>query len=102
MNFRFALVFGLLVALVGDVGGATLPKPKPVHADDAIADVLRGEGPSPAAKPLSTAPTGHTSAPSLPPPIIMGVRIGEHQDRTRFVVEISDPFIMRTFTLSGP
>jgi N-acetylmuramoyl-L-alanine amidase len=40
--------------------------------------------------------------PHAPQPIIMGVRIGEHQDRTRFVVETSDPVAMRAFTLSTP
>jgi N-acetylmuramoyl-L-alanine amidase len=32
----------------------------------------------------------------------MGARIGEHADRTRFVVELSDPLSLRTFTLSNP
>ncbi len=32
----------------------------------------------------------------------MGARIGEHPDRTRFVVELSDPVDIRTFTLSSP
>ncbi|MDE1938322.1 MAG: AMIN domain-containing protein, partial [Alphaproteobacteria bacterium] len=32
----------------------------------------------------------------------MGARIGEHPDRTRFVVELSDPVDMRTFTLNNP
>jgi N-acetylmuramoyl-L-alanine amidase len=32
----------------------------------------------------------------------MDARIGEHPDRTRFVVEVSDPFRMRIFTLSNP
>jgi len=32
----------------------------------------------------------------------MAARIGEHQDRTRFVVEVSDPFKLRVFTLADP
>jgi N-acetylmuramoyl-L-alanine amidase len=32
----------------------------------------------------------------------MGARIGEHDDRTRFVVELSEPIAMRTFTLTNP
>ncbi|MGC9953472.1 MAG: N-acetylmuramoyl-L-alanine amidase [Rhizomicrobium sp.] len=32
----------------------------------------------------------------------MSARIGEHPDRTRFVVELSDPVDIRTFTLTGP
>lgn len=32
----------------------------------------------------------------------MDARIGEHPDRTRFVVEVSDPFRVRVFTLTQP
>jgi N-acetylmuramoyl-L-alanine amidase len=35
-------------------------------------------------------------------PIVLGARIGEHDDRTRFVVEFSDPVAIRTFALSNP
>ena len=34
--------------------------------------------------------------------IVMGARIGVHDDRTRFVVELSEPVAMRTFTLNNP
>ncbi|HUO99753.1 MAG TPA: N-acetylmuramoyl-L-alanine amidase [Rhizomicrobium sp.] len=43
--------------------------------------------------------------PKTPAPkeaVVLGVRIGEHPDRTRFVVELSDPVEMRTFTLNNP
>ena len=42
-----------------------------------------------------------TTAPSAPP-VVMNVRIGEHQDRTRFVIELSDPVKLRVFTLANP
>jgi N-acetylmuramoyl-L-alanine amidase len=35
-------------------------------------------------------------------PVVMSARIGDHTDRTRFVVELSDPLNMRTFTLNNP
>jgi N-acetylmuramoyl-L-alanine amidase len=35
-------------------------------------------------------------------PVVMDARIGEHPDRTRFVVEVSDPFRVRVFTLTNP
>ncbi|MGD0190368.1 MAG: N-acetylmuramoyl-L-alanine amidase [Rhizomicrobium sp.] len=35
-------------------------------------------------------------------PVVMDARIGEHPDRTRFVVEVSDPLQLRVFTLSDP
>ncbi|HEY3638462.1 MAG TPA: N-acetylmuramoyl-L-alanine amidase [Rhizomicrobium sp.] len=35
-------------------------------------------------------------------PVILDARIGEHSDRTRFVVEFSDPVNVRVFTLANP
>ena len=35
-------------------------------------------------------------------PIVLSARIGEHADRTRFVIELSDPVNLRTFTLTNP
>jgi N-acetylmuramoyl-L-alanine amidase len=33
---------------------------------------------------------------------VLSARIGEHSDRTRFVIELSDPVRMRVFTLADP
>jgi N-acetylmuramoyl-L-alanine amidase len=101
MNLWRAILPGLLVAMVLVAGSSAeiLPKPKP-PADDPISNVLRNDNPVPLQKPLAQSPAAHP--PAAAQPIIMGVRIGEHQDRTRFVVEVSDPVAMRTFTLSGP
>jgi N-acetylmuramoyl-L-alanine amidase len=63
---------------------------KPQSVDDVISNVLKAGGHD---RPAAS----HSSDP-----VIMGIRIGEHQDRTRFVVEVSDPVAMRTFTLSNP
>jgi N-acetylmuramoyl-L-alanine amidase len=35
-------------------------------------------------------------------PMVIGARIGEQADRTRFVVELSDPVAIRVFTLANP
>jgi N-acetylmuramoyl-L-alanine amidase len=35
-------------------------------------------------------------------PMVIGARIGEHPDRTRFVIELSDPIPVRAFTLANP
>lgn len=35
-------------------------------------------------------------------PVVLSARIGEHSDRTRFVVELSDPVEFRVFTLANP
>ena len=66
---------------------------KPQSVDDIISHVLKDDKNAGRAQ----KPGSHASLP-----VIMGVRIGEHQDRTRFVVEMSDPVTMRTFTLSNP
>jgi len=51
-------------------------------------------------------PAADQPSPSRPAaastPVVLNARIGEHQDRTRFVVEISDPLTMRVFTLTNP
>ncbi|MDE2182450.1 MAG: N-acetylmuramoyl-L-alanine amidase [Alphaproteobacteria bacterium] len=57
-------------------------------SDDAIARILQN----------TASPAGQATTD----PIVMGARIGEHADRTRFVVELSDPIAMRTFTLTNP
>ena len=63
----------------------------PPTIDDAINQALRDTARN---APSQTAPA--------PEAVIMGARIGEHDDRTRFVVEVSQPIAMRTFTLTNP
>ncbi|MBV9330247.1 MAG: N-acetylmuramoyl-L-alanine amidase [Alphaproteobacteria bacterium] len=43
-----------------------------------------------------------SAAPKTPAPVVIGARLGEQDGRTRFVVELSDPVPMRTFSLSNP
>jgi N-acetylmuramoyl-L-alanine amidase len=49
-------------------------------------------------RPSSSPGTGESGAE----PVIIDARISEHPDRTRFVVEISDPVKVRIFTLANP
>ncbi|MGH9806914.1 MAG: N-acetylmuramoyl-L-alanine amidase, partial [Terriglobia bacterium] len=58
----------------------------------------------PAAKwyPPGTPAEAAPAAPSGAPPVVLNARIGEHQDRTRFVIEVSDPLAVRVFTLTNP
>ena len=96
MNRRLAVVLGLLAASA--LAGAAWAQPSATQAaDDLIAHILQspGQSPVPTAKPGPKPPSG-------PTPIVMGARIGEHEDLTRFVVEMSDPVAMRVFTLSNP
>ena len=39
---------------------------------------------------------------AIPPPAVMSARIGEHADKTRLVLELSDPVNLRAFSLASP
>lgn len=54
----------------------------------------------PPAAPLQAAP--QPAAPPASVPVVLGARVGEQQDRTRFVIELSDPLNLRVFTLANP
>ena len=95
----FLLVSALLgVAAIGADG-----------ADDAIGRLMRdqGDGPNLPAAPVRPLPQP-VAGPTIgavrqgPLPIVMSARIGEHQDRTRLVIELSDPVNLRAFALAGP
>ena len=98
---------GLASAQDADTGAAR-------RADDVIARILSQSPDAPSAPPASALPVQHApspsggegpapgSAPSGPPPVVMSARIGEHADRTRLVLELSDPITLRTFTLANP
>src|SRR6059058_816200 len=48
-------------------------------------------------------PISASSAPvSTALPMVLNARVGEHDDYTRFVFELSDPVKFRVFTLSAP
>ena len=72
--------------------GIAFGQPAP-SVDDVINQVLR-----------DGAKNETRQAPAAPgrDAVIMGVRSGDHDDRTRFVIELSDPIAMRTFTLTNP
>jgi N-acetylmuramoyl-L-alanine amidase len=108
--FRISIIAGILTLL--SVGAAAQISGVP---DDPIARVLRQEQTSPGAPSAAGLPV----APAKPPPgpgaglapgsnaqgnqpIVLSARIGEHEDRTRFVIELSDPVSLRTFTLTNP
>ncbi|HKQ11143.1 MAG TPA: AMIN domain-containing protein, partial [Rhizomicrobium sp.] len=84
--------------------------PMAAGADDAITRLLRSQ--DEAVKRLPVAPSRPASQnlpgpsvgtrPQGPLPIVMSARIGEHQDRTRLVIELSDPVNLRAFALANP
>ena len=79
------------------------PVPKPQTAGPALGsapgqtlNIAPGNvAPGSAAAPAATAPAGT-------PPMVMSARIGEHEDSTRIVLELSDPVNLRAFTLNNP
>ncbi|MBV9991547.1 MAG: N-acetylmuramoyl-L-alanine amidase [Alphaproteobacteria bacterium] len=84
-----ALILASALALCGS--GAWGQGGTPESVDDIIANVLKDRPAAPAA-----------AKAGAQLPIVMSARIGEHADRTRFVVELSDPLSLRTFTLNNP
>jgi N-acetylmuramoyl-L-alanine amidase len=104
-------VFAILsfAAFIGIAGLSAL------RADDAIGRLMQGQGSSPDEGPARSLPVapprpipknveGPTigSKPQGPLPIVMSARIGEHNDRTRLVIELSDPLNLRAFALANP
>lgn len=91
------LVPGVLLAQNDGKGG-----------DDAISRLLHQQDgsnlpvapPKPVPQPVAGPTVG--AKPNGPLPIVMSARIGEHEDRTRLVIELSDPVNLRAFALSNP
>src|SRR5437868_3234135 len=86
MRRVLVLAFASLSGIaLGVPGVCAEPAPQP---QDPIAELLAG---------------ARASAPApVAQPMVIGARIGEQPDRTRFVVEFSDPVAVRVFTLANP
>jgi len=102
---RVRPVFILLLAAAVVTPGLLL-----AQGDDAISRLMRNQ--QDAGKNLPTAPAKPLPQPGAgpsvgartqgPAPIVMSARIGEHEDRTRLVIELSDPVNLRAFALANP
>lgn len=90
----------MVCLLAGGAATKDAAAPAPRTVDDVIAKILR-KTPDQA---LPTPQNGEAAKTGTQPSesIVLSARIGEHPDRTRFVVELSDPVDMRTFTLTNP
>ena len=108
---RPVLVFGRVLAvplIVAVLSAAAALKAD--GADDAIGRLMHAqEEPAknlpvapPKPVPLPGAGPSVGTKPQGPLPIVMSARIGEHQDRTRLVIELSDPVNLRAFSLANP
>ncbi len=93
------IALGITVCLIV-VAAAAQDASKPETVDDVISHILK-QTPDTTPAPTPKSPPAKAQAPAATP-IVMGARIGEHPDRTRFVVELSDPVDIRTFTLTNP
>jgi N-acetylmuramoyl-L-alanine amidase len=66
------------------------PRPAPAQAaapSDAIGALLAREG---------------LADPKSDPPLVIGLKLGESREKSRFIVELSDPVDVRVFTLTNP
>jgi N-acetylmuramoyl-L-alanine amidase len=88
---RLSVLVAAACLLAGSAVGQGSQPGAPQTVDDVIAKVLQQARTEP--KPAVAAAREA---------VVMGARIGEHPDRTRFVVELSEPIAMRTFTLNNP
>lgn len=75
---------GFVFSMAAAVAGAQpTPAVNPGHVPDNLIDAsLPAKGPS--------------------VPVVLSARVGEQPDRTRFVIELSDPLQLRVFTLANP
>jgi N-acetylmuramoyl-L-alanine amidase len=100
LHCKHIILSGLLLLANG---AAAAP---PETADQIIDRILRQSEKLPVApaspKPPQGAGPSVGTKPTGPLPLVMSARIGEHEDRTRLVIELSDPVNLRTFTLSNP
>ena len=98
----------LLFAAAVLVPGVLLAQNEGKGGDDAISRLLHQQDgsnlpvapPKPVPQPVAGPTVG--AKPNGPLPIVMSARIGEHEDRTRLVIELSDPVNLRAFALSNP
>jgi N-acetylmuramoyl-L-alanine amidase len=100
--FFFRIIaLGLGAALM--LGAAVAQGPA---AEDPIAKLLsRGSLPAAKTRPAAVTPPagpGLGNRAAGPAPVVMSARIGEHADRTRLVLELSDPIDVRAFGLASP
>lgn len=97
---------GLILSLAISCAGAQ-PLPEPVPNPDRLAEPA-----TPPASPAPSMPADQSvgvppaqparTAPLPSVPVVLGARVGEQPDRTRFVIELSDPLSLRVFTLANP
>jgi N-acetylmuramoyl-L-alanine amidase len=80
---------------------AAIAQPVPTLAPEASASGLRG---AVSADPIADLLDRVARQPAAPAtaPVVIGLRLLEEAERSRFVVELSDPVDVKLFTLTGP
>ena len=87
-----------IVASAATAQPAAAPQPNPLRD----AAIVRTQNLPPAASSPSADVDIPKPAAGPAEPVVIDARLGEHADRTRFVVELSDPVKFHIFTLSDP
>jgi N-acetylmuramoyl-L-alanine amidase len=95
MNMLRDTAFCLMVYVLATGASAQGVSATAPSVDDYIAKILKET-------PDAVSVSSSSKVQVAGEPIVLSARIGEHPDRTRFVVELSDLVSMRTFTLSNP
>jgi N-acetylmuramoyl-L-alanine amidase len=104
-----------VLAILSLAAAMSLAGLQALGADDAISKLMHDQGPSSDEGPARSLPVAPPrplpekveglsigSRPQGQLPIVMSARIGEHEDRTRLVIELSDPLNLRAFALANP
>ena len=84
-------------------------KPGAIGSAFLMAAAVAGAQPLPAANPghipdslIDSSVPGPAKSGGASVPVVLSARVGEQPDRTRFVIELSDPLELRVFTLTNP
>jgi N-acetylmuramoyl-L-alanine amidase len=85
--------------MAGLVLAPVVAQPPAPAGNDPIGRLLGRSGP---ARPATPTQAQAQARPATPAPVVMSARIGEHPDKTRLVLELSDPVALRAFSLSNP
>ncbi|HTO41203.1 MAG TPA: N-acetylmuramoyl-L-alanine amidase [Rhizomicrobium sp.] len=86
-----AFLFTLGAALAAVTLAFAQPVPRPKPGDDALGRLMRDSETSLRLNEARKAA-----------PVILGVQVIDYADRTRIMIEVSDPLILRVFTLASP
>jgi N-acetylmuramoyl-L-alanine amidase len=103
-------LLGALAVAASIVAGGLAAQPAPSSVPMPVSAPASRPASSPAKQPATPKPSAKTDDPigallqqqAQQLPVVIGTRLSEQSDKTRFVVELSDPVEVHVFTLTGP